>query len=243
MNPGPTVVIAVEADVEGFSARLDAFNAARAKDSPEVRIGDAAVRAAAGALSVHRFFTWAYDDGLRLFPAEKIDIRVPVPGGRFTVVRDADKKGTLEIASELAAARAHPESCPAYADMTDVIRDRHRSLARFAGGMGAGLRAASMFWPRLDMRLHERHRGIFGTFAMHDMSGLGVSDFASPVFSPSIVEMGVCSPYSRVVMSDGAPVERRFIRLIGRLDHRLTDVAQTARFLQDVGKRLGEIVV
>jgi pyruvate/2-oxoglutarate dehydrogenase complex dihydrolipoamide acyltransferase (E2) component len=223
IKPGPTVVIAIEAEVEDLIVRLG-----------KIPIGDAVVKAVADALTRHRFFTWAYNDGLRLFPAERIDIRVQMRDGAFFVVREADRKTLSEISAEAAAARSNPAFLSRYSDMADVAVARNPRIRPFKAIAERWLAAMSAAWPKFDEKMHRKYREVFGTFAIHESSELGISDFASPVTSPSIVEMAVCSPFPKVVMKDGKAAERRFIRLVGRLDHRLTDVAQTARFLQDV---------
>lgn len=222
---GPTVLATVEVSM----ARAEALSGGDA-----ARMHAMVVKAAANALTLHRLFTWAYNGAFRVFKTDRIDIGAPVAPGadaRLAIVRDAEKKTLDEIDAELRGAACAGDCRP----------------ERGASNPPAGLLAAGIETVRLARMVLSRNyeesywnacRDEMGTFLVSNVGPLGIKDFAAPVRTPSIVELGVCASFRKTVLENGAIASLPFLHLVGRLDHRMTDVAQTARFLLDVKKNL-----
>jgi pyruvate/2-oxoglutarate dehydrogenase complex dihydrolipoamide acyltransferase (E2) component len=222
---GPTVLATVEVELA---------RAVAAAGGDAARLHAMVVKAAANALTLHRLFTWAYNGAYRVFPTDRIDIRVPAAPGadaRPTVVRDADKKTLDETDAELRRAARRGEDG----------RERPPLKAPQGpfGGVFGAFRLAHMALSRgYEESFWKAYREEMGTFLVSNVGPLGIRDFASPVRTPSIVELGVCAPFQKAVLAGGVLASRPFLHLVGRLDHRMTDVAQTARFLLDVKKNI-----
>jgi pyruvate/2-oxoglutarate dehydrogenase complex dihydrolipoamide acyltransferase (E2) component len=54
------------------------------------------------------------------------------------------------------------------------------------------------------------------------------------------MQLNVSSIEKKMVLENGELREIPVVKLIGKLDHRITDVAQTVRFLRDIKKNLEE---
>ncbi|MCX7945031.1 MAG: 2-oxo acid dehydrogenase subunit E2 [Deltaproteobacteria bacterium] len=238
---GPTVLATIEVNMDNALRFRDEFN----KNSDiKVSINDMIIKATGNALTKHRLYTWAYNGRYRLFPTDKIDIRAPVDVGDdlgMLVIRDVDKKSLIEIAEE---------SKKGIKQIKGSIDIRLNNIARFNKrfwflrplvGMGRSiLDVATMFSKDLEEWIYQKHRELLGTFLISNLGKLGVSDVASPIVTPSIVQMNVSTIEKKRILVNGEIKETHVVKLIGKLDHRITDVAQTARFLKDVKKNLEE---
>lgn len=228
---GPTVLATVEVDLAPLTAL------ARGDGN---MLHAAVVKAAANALVHHRLFTWAYNGAYRVFPTDRIDIRAPAGPGTdaaFVVVRSAEQKTLAAVADEIAAAARIP--VPATdADPVERLIAGHPILGRARRALDAAHAARMLFSRTYEQTFWERYRERMGTFFIANVGPLGISDFAVPVRLPSIVEVGVCAPFQKTVLRGGVLGERPALHIVGRLDHRMTDVGQTARFLSDMKKNL-----
>ena len=228
---GPTVLATVEVPLA---------RAAALAGGDDLLLHAMIVKATANALTRHRLYTWAYNGAYRVFPTDRIDLRAPAGPGvdaASTVVRDADRKTLAQVADDLRAGAAAPVLAAA-GDPVATLLDAHPFLLPLRWDLDA-LHALRMFASRsYEERFWERHREAVGSFYLSNVGPLGIKDFAAPVRLPSIVELGVCAPFERTVVEKGALARRPFMHLVGRLDHRMTDVGQTARFLGDVRKNL-----
>lgn len=238
---GPTVLVTIEANMENaltFRRKIEHDSGVK------VTINDIIIKATGNALTEHRLFTWAYNGRYRLFPTEKIDIRSPVDVGDdigMLIIRDVDKKSILEVAKE------SKENLKRIKEDTQVrlqriarLNKRLRFLRPFVNTVRGAVDIATIFSGRFEEWLYNKHRELMGTFLISNLGSLGVSDVASPIVIPSIVQMNVSSIERKKGIIDGEIVEIPTIKLIGKLDHRITDVAQTVRFLKDVKKNLEE---
>lgn len=228
---GPTVLATVEVPLA---------RAAAAAAGDDLLLQAMIVKATANALTRHRLFTWTYNGAYRVFPTDRIDVRAPAGAGvdaAFTVVRDADKKTLAQVDAALRDGAAAPVEAAA-GDPVAGLLARHPWLLPLRWDLDAA-HAIGMFASRAyELRYWEEHREAMGSFFLSNVGPLGISDFAAPVRLPSIVELGVCAPFEKTVLESGALARRPFLHLVGRLDHRMTDVGQTARFLNDVKKNL-----
>ena len=228
---GPTVLATVEVPL----ARAVAM-----AGGDDLTLHAMIVKATANALTRHRLFTWAYNGAYRVFPTDRIDIRAPAGPGTdaaFIVVRGADAKTLDAVAADLRDAPARPVDATAV-DPVERLVERFPLLNPLRLGLDAAHGVRMMLSGRYEQRFWERYRDVLGTFFISNVGPLGIRDFASPVRLPSIVELGVCSPFEKTVIEKGVMTRRPFMHLVGRLDHRMTDVGQTARFLGDVKKNL-----
>lgn len=219
---GPTVLATVEVSLA---------RAAALAGNDAARLHAMVIKATANALTGHRLFTWAYNGAYRVFETDRIDIRAPArPGNdaRLVVVRDADKKSLDEVDAGLRRGAATPPARDEFARVTGLADAGRRTVHSMRMAFSRSHEQA--YW--------DSCRDKAGTFFLSNVGPLGIRDFAGPVRMPSIVELGVCAPFEKTVLENGALAKRPFLHLVGRLDHRMTDVAQTARFLQDVRKNL-----
>lgn len=228
---GPTVLATVEVSLA---------RAAAAAAGDDRLLHAMIVKATANALARHRLFTWTYNGAYRVFPTDCIDLRAPAGPGVdavFTVVRDADKKTLDQVGQDLRDGAAAPVDVAA-GDPVAGLLQRRPWLLPLRRDLDAA-HAIGMFLSRgYERKYWEAYREAMGSFFLSNVGPLGIKDFAAPVRLPSIVELGVCTPFTKTVLENGALARRPFLHLVGRLDHRMTDVGQTARFLNDVKSNL-----
>ncbi len=238
---GPTVLATIEADMENALKFREEFNK---NSSVKVSINDIIIKATGNALTKHRLYIWAYNGRYRLFPTDKIDIRAPVDVGDdlgLLIIRDVEKKSLEEIAEE---------SQKALKNIKELTQERLNRIANLNKRfwflrplISAGRNLfdiATLFSRDLEEWVYQKHREALGTFLISNLGKLGVNDVASPIVVPSIVQMNVSSIEKKIIIANDTIKERRIVKLIGKLDHRITDVAQTVRFLKDIKKNLEE---
>ncbi|MCX7959471.1 MAG: 2-oxo acid dehydrogenase subunit E2 [Deltaproteobacteria bacterium] len=238
---GPTVLATIEVNMENALHFREEFN--RESDI-KVSINDMIIKATGNALTGHRLYTWAYNGRYRLFPTDKIDIRAPVDVGDdlgMLIIRDVDKKSLREVAEE------SKKNLKQIKDLTQARLDKLAELNRrfwfLRPLVSAGRKAfdlATIFSGDLEEWVYKKHREALGTFLISNLGKLGVNDVASPIVTPSIVQMNVSAIENKKIVENGQLREVRIVKLIGKLDHRITDVAQTVRFLKDIKKNLEE---
>lgn len=238
---GPTVLASIEVDMDRALEFRESIN----KNSGiKVSINDMIIKATGNALTKHRLFTWAYNGRYRLYPTDRIDIRVPVDVGDdlgLLVIKDVDKKSLFEIAEESQKRLEEiRRTTQRRIEQMARLNRRLRFLRPLINGGRVIFDVATLISGDLERWLYERHRELMGTFLISNLGKLGVSDVASPIVTPSIVQMNVSSIEKKAVLKDGDVVQVNVLKLIGKLDHRITDVAQTVRFLKDVKKNLEE---
>lgn len=238
---GPTVLATIEVEMDNALYFRDKYNN---ESDIKISINDMIIKATGNALTKHRLFTWAYNGRYRLYPTDKIDIRVPVDVGDdlgMLVIRDVDKKSLKEIAMETRKSlRQIKDSTKSRLDMISKINKRFWFLRPVINLGRKAFDVVTIFSEDLERWFYEKHREALGTFLISNLGKLGVNDVASPIVTPSIVQMNVSSIEKKKVMKDGVLKDINTIKLIGKLDHRITDVAQTVRFLKDVKKNLEE---
>ncbi|MGB9598953.1 MAG: 2-oxo acid dehydrogenase subunit E2 [Myxococcota bacterium] len=238
---GPTVLATIEVNMDNALLYREKFN----KESDvKITINDMIIKATGNALTKHRLYTWSYNGRYRLYPADKIDIRAPVDVGDdigLLIVRDVDKKGLLEVAEETKRnLKQIKDSTQARIDKIAELNRRFWFLRPFVNAGRMAFDIATIFSKDLEEWVYKKHREALGTFLISNLGKLGVNDFASPIVTPSIVQMNVSSIEKKGVIINGELKEINIVKLIGKLDHRITDVAQTVRFLKEVKKNLEE---
>jgi len=236
---GPTVLATIEVNMENALRFRDETNKT---SSVKISINDMIIKATGNALTKHRLYTWAYNGRYRLFPTDKIDIRAPVDVGDdlgLLVIRDVDKKTLVEIATETKGTLEKiKQTTQERIDRLAKINKRFRLLRPAITLTRNIFEIATLFSRDLEEWVYKKHREALGTFLISNLGKLGVNDVASPIVTPSIVQMNVSSLEKKRIIENGVLREITIIKLIGKLDHRITDVAQTARFLKDIKKNL-----
>jgi len=236
---GPTVLATIEVNMENALRFRDETNKT---SSVKISINDMIIKATGNALTKHRLYTWAYNGRYRLFPTDKIDIRAPVDVGDdlgLLVIRDVDKKTLVEIATETKGTLEKiKQTTQERIDRLAKINKRFRLLRPAITLTRNIFEIATLFSRDLEEWVYKKHREALGTFLISNLGKLGVNDFASPIVTPSIVQMNVSSLEKKRIIENGVLRDITIVKLIGKLDHRITDVAQTARFLKDIKKNL-----
>ncbi len=238
---GPTVLATIEVSMDNALKFRERLN--RESDI-KVTINDIIIKATGNALTKHRLYTWAYNGRYRLFPTDRIDIRAPVDVGDdlgMLIIRDVDKKSIFDVARESREnLKKIKENTNARLEKIAKLNRRLKFLRPIISAARNAVDIATIFSKDLEEWLYKKHRELMGTFLISNLGPLGVNDVASPIVTPSIVQMNVSSIEKRKTIIDGELKEISIIKLIGKLDHRITDVAQTVRFLKDVKKNLDE---
>ncbi len=238
---GPTVLATIEVNMDNALRYREEFNN---KSDTKVSLNDMIIKATGNALTKHRLYTWAYNGRYRLFPTDKIDIRAPVDVGDdlgMLIVRDVDKKSLKEVAEESKRIlKQIKDSTQARLDRIASINKKFWFLRPVVGAGRKIFELATLLSPDLEEWLYQKHRETLGTFLISNLGKLGVNDVASPIVTPSIVQMNVSTLEKKKIADNGTLKEISIIKLIGKLDHRITDVAQTVRFLKDIKKNLEE---
>ena len=238
---GPTVLASIEVNMDNALRFKDEYNS---RSEIKVSINDIIIKATGNALTKHRLYTWAYNGRYRLFPTDRIDIRSPVDVGDdlgMLIIRDVDKKSLQEIAEESKKNLKHIKQSTD--ERLKKIADLNKRFYFLRPVVGIGRRIfdiATFFSKDLEEWMYQKHREALGTFLISNLGKLGVNDVASPIVTPSIVQMNVSTIEKKKIIEGGVLKEINVLKLIGKLDHRITDVAQTVRFLKDVKKNLEE---
>lgn len=238
---GPTVLATIEVNMDNALAFREQFNN---NSDVKITINDMIIKATGNALTKHRLYTWAYNGRYRLFPTDKIDIRAPVDVGDdlgLLIIRDVDKKSLLEIAKEAKTNLSKIKESTQ--QRIDKIAELNKKFWFLRPIVNVGRRAfdiATIFSKELEEWVYKKHREALGTFLISNLGKLGVNDVASPIVTPSIVQMNVSSIEKKKIIINGELKDVNIVKLIGKLDHRITDVAQTVRFLKDIKKNLEE---
>ena len=112
--------------------------------------------------------------------------------------------------------------------VTPVIRDAHtKSLAEIAHEARELAEAA-----RAGRLKPEQYQG--GTFTVSNLGMFGVEDFVAIINPPQGAILAVGAVLEQPVVRDGQLTVGRVMRVTVSADHRVTDGAQVARFLQDL---------
>src|SRR5690606_21930305 len=112
--------------------------------------------------------------------------------------------------------------------ITPVIRDAHtKSLAEIAHEARELAEAA-----RAGRLKPEQYQG--GTFTVSNLGMFGVEDFVAIINPPQGAILAVGAVLEQPVVRDGQLTVGRVMRVTVSADHRVTDGAQVARFLQDL---------
>jgi pyruvate dehydrogenase E2 component (dihydrolipoamide acetyltransferase) len=238
---GPTVLATIEVNMENALKYRDELNKT---SNIHISVNDMIIKATGNALTKHRLFTWAYNGRYRLFPTDKIDIRVPVDVGDdlgLLVIRDVDKKTIFEIGDETKKGLENVKNTTQERIERLAKINKRIKLLRPAITLIRNLfDIATLFSKDMEEWIYKKHREAMGTFLISNLGKLGVNDIASPIVTPSIVQLNVSSIEKKMVLENGELREIPVVKLIGKLDHRITDVAQTVRFLRDIKKNLEE---
>ena len=239
-NVEPTAHCNVEADMTRAAAYRKKFN----EEHPEVRLtfNDMIIKAAANALPHHRLYTYSYNTRYSLFPADTIDIRFPVDLGDYlgwAMVKDTDKKTLTQIAADSKAAIERTRrDTPRRTDGFATIAGRHPIVPLLVQGIGTGLRFAGTVFPGFDRWARTQARKWRGTFLVTNVGPAGIMRMEGPIVAPDILHLMVTATKQTPVLVDGKVVLRPMMPLIAKYNVRMTDAAQTARFLTEVKENL-----
>ena len=102
IGPIPTFYLTVEIEMDNALALRKSVNASISEEQ-KISVNDIIVKAAAMALRKHPFVNSSYQDkNIRFYEQSDIGVAVAIEDGLITpVVRGADKKGFVEISSEI----------------------------------------------------------------------------------------------------------------------------------------------
>src|SRR5690606_5835263 len=112
--------------------------------------------------------------------------------------------------------------------ITPIIRDAH---VKFLGDIGAEARQLAEA-ARAGRLRPDQYQG--GTFTVSNLGMYGVDDFIAIINPPQAAILAVGAIVDTPTVRDGQVVVRPLMRITLSADHRVTDGAEAARFLQHV---------
>jgi pyruvate dehydrogenase E2 component (dihydrolipoamide acetyltransferase) len=239
-NVNPTGHCNVDADMGAATEYRKQFN----NRYPAVKLtfNDMIIKAAANALTKHPLYMCFYDGKYGIRRSERIDIQFPVDIGDnlgWGLVRNADKKSLLDIASESRASiEKTRREVPRSVERWDNIHTYHPYVGLLVDNVIEFLKKAGVLVPSINIWRRELLRRRRGTFLITNVGPAGIMRMEGPIVSPDILHLMITATRQTPVMVDGKVQTRPLMPLVAKFDCRATSAVQAARFLKDVKRNL-----